>query len=232
MDTKLDHARAARPATLTATQNAAQRPAIYALHPLLAGDLPRWPALFADIARLGFSHVSIAPPFLPAASGNIFLVADHDHLHPRIATGDAAAAAVGLAAIVTAARGAGLVPLLDVKLDHVAADGPLARGAPDVFAVHTVDTLDPRGDAADLEGARTRDNAPAAIDWWAARLAAWRAAGFGGFRLVGLSRLSAAFIHGLVGRVRATDPDTMLIGWTVGMTSMSRAALAGARFDF
>ena len=63
----------------------------YYLHPLLAGTIDMWPEHLDRIAAMRFDAVAIAPPFLPGASGDLFLTANHDRLDPRLGTGDAAA---------------------------------------------------------------------------------------------------------------------------------------------
>ena len=59
-------------------------PKIYHLHPLVAGDLSDWPVHFARCRAMGFDTVCVAPPFVPGASGDIFVTADHEALHPAL----------------------------------------------------------------------------------------------------------------------------------------------------
>ena len=57
---------------------------IYHVHPLVAGPIAAWPALFARVRAMGFDHVCLAPPFAPAPDGDIFVTADHEALHPAL----------------------------------------------------------------------------------------------------------------------------------------------------
>src|SRR6185312_13329881 len=67
----------------------------YYLHPLLAGSMDLWPDHLDRIAAMGFGAVAMAPPFLPGATADLFLTADHDRLDPRLGSGDAVAALAG-----------------------------------------------------------------------------------------------------------------------------------------
>ena len=95
-------------------------PRIYYLHPLLAGPLQTWPQHFERCAHLGFDHVLVAPPFLPARDGNIFAVADFDSCHPILKWEGAADAA--LATVARQCRDQGLALLLDLVLDKMASE--------------------------------------------------------------------------------------------------------------
>src|SRR6476646_8000914 len=59
-------------------------PKIYHLHPLVAGKLSDWPLHFARCRAMGFDTVCVAPPFVPGASGDIFITGDHEALHPGL----------------------------------------------------------------------------------------------------------------------------------------------------
>ena len=85
---------------------------VYHLHPLVAGPLETWAAIFTRIAAMGFSHVCLAPPFEPGGSGDIFIHATFDRLHPALGFGGSAEQGIALAADL-AAR-AGLKLMLDI----------------------------------------------------------------------------------------------------------------------
>src|SRR6476659_3117476 len=100
-------------------------PKIYHLHPLVAGDLSDWPVHFARCRTMGFDTVLVAPPFVPGGSGDIFVTADHEALHPALGwTGSADA---GIARITRTAAEHGLRVWLDVSIDQVAIDATIRR---------------------------------------------------------------------------------------------------------
>jgi starch synthase (maltosyl-transferring) len=207
---------------------APRMPRVYYLSPLLAGPLSWWRAHFERIARLGFDHVLIAPPFATGPSGDIFLPADYQRVNHSLEwPGDADAA---LSAIASDCAAFGLTPLLDVVLDQVAAGSPLAAANPDLFA--TPDeraALDPRGPGGNFEAARLRPGAPGVSEAWAERLGGWLHMGIGGFRIVSPGAVPPTTLRALIASVRRHTADALLLGWTPGANLQ---ALAGADFDF
>ena len=107
-------------------------PKIYHLHPLVAGDLVDWPAHFARCRAMGFDTVCVAPPFVPGASGDIFITADHEALHPAL--GWPGPADAGIARITQQAAELGLRIWLDLSIDQVAIDAALRQREHDWFA--------------------------------------------------------------------------------------------------
>jgi len=59
---------------------------IYYIHPLLAGPAGTWKSHLERAASMGFSHVCVAPIFLP--NSDIFLVDDYERTNPAIADGE------------------------------------------------------------------------------------------------------------------------------------------------
>ena len=225
---------AARPAAHSASRDGAvaAHPRIYYLHPLLAGPVAAWPRHMERVAALGFSHVLLAPPFLPGRAGNIFLVADHDRLHPALGGGDARAA---LDAAAQAARAHGLALLLDLVVDRVACDAAIVAAHPDWFAGHgRDDPPDPRVRPDLREAALTRFGAApdAQMAAWSALLVGWLDAGVAGFRCDAAHNVPASFWRPLIARARAQRHDARFIAWTLGAAPPAIAALAGVGFDF
>ncbi len=207
---------------------ARRAPRIYYLSPLLAGPLAGWRAHLERVARLGFDHVLIAPPFATGPSGDMFLPADYERINESLEwAGDADAA---LAAIASDCAAFGLTPLLDVVLDQVAAGSPLAIANPHLFGTPDERTaLDPRGPAGNFEAARLRPDALGAPEWWAERLGGWLRGGIGGFRIVSPAALPAPALRRLIEGVRRQGGDALLLGWTPGA---DLSAIAQADFDF
>jgi starch synthase (maltosyl-transferring) len=220
----------ARPRAASVAAESASAPRIYYLHPLDAGPLARWDAHLARAARLGFTHLLLAPLF---AGADLFAPEDFDRPHAALAAGTDALAA--LAAIAAACSAHGLIPLLDVAPAQVAAGGEVARARPDLFrAPDPARALDPRSYSAagDVAVARFDDAAEALAEWWAGRLVSWHQAGMRGFRVTRLGATPAPVLHRLIQRLRRETPATMLLGWTPGLGAQQLAALAGAGLDF
>jgi starch synthase (maltosyl-transferring) len=187
---------------------------IYYLHPLLAGKVEDWERWFAHCARLGFSHVLLAPPFQPGPLANIFLTADHNRLHPALGGGDATAA---LARAGELAGRQGLRLLLDLVVDRVARESPLAA--------QCVDGLpDPRRPTG-LRGAAWTKLESGNLDPWLDLIGTWTEAGIAGFRCDTTDTVPAGIWSRIIGAARARRADTAFIAWR------PMAALARRGFD-
>ncbi|MBV8573933.1 MAG: hypothetical protein JOZ58_02690, partial [Acetobacteraceae bacterium] len=207
-------------------------PRIYYASPLLPGGLRRdWPALLDHVAWLGFDHLLIAPPFAPGRTGDLFLPSDFSRLHPCLAwEGDAPS---GLRWLAEECRARRLRLLLDVVGDRVAAGSPIARENPDLFAgPEDIAVLDPRRGHGGSEAARARLNRPDMVDWWADRLAIWVQAGVAGFRLLDLGHFPREPLRQLAEALRRRAPDSVLLGWTPGLSREALAGLEGTGHDF
>jgi starch synthase (maltosyl-transferring) len=205
-------------------------PRIYHFSPLLAGPLSQWDGHLQRAAQLGFSHLLLAPVFEAA---DLFAVRDYDRPLARLDSGSDAPAT--LAAIAAACARHGLVPLLDVMPDHVAADGRVAAERPDLFrSPDPARALDPRGYAPEgnIAVARYDDAAEALADWWAERLLAWHQAGMAGFRFASLRRLPPETLGRIASRLGPVEARPLLLGWTLGLSEQQVAAFAGGPLDF
>jgi starch synthase (maltosyl-transferring) len=201
---------------------------IYHLHPLVAGPLDSWQAKFTRIAAMGFSHVCLAPPFEPGGSGDIFVHATFDRLHPSL--GFSGTAEQGLMAAADAASRAGLDLMLDIAPGQVAVDSALLQRQPEWFASTESDRIaDPRRSPHRVDVAVPRFGqtalADAVSDWWSELLTRLTRTGIGGFRCLTLDRVPASFWRRLI----TTFPDTLFMAWTPGVADLRD--FAGVGFD-
>ena len=181
-------------------------PKIYHLHPLVAGDLSDWPAHFARCRAMGFDTVCVAPPFVPGASGDIFVTADHEALHPAL--GWPGSADAGIARITREAAEHGLRVWLDLAIDQVAidaADSP-PRGAvvrPGGCGAPPSPWRTPR--RLDVAYARLEQTevAEAMAEWWLDRLARLVRAGIAGFRCLDPDHAPASLWRRIIGAFEA-----------------------------
>ena len=201
---------------------------IYHLHPLVAGPLESWPETLARIASMGFSHICLAPPFEPGSSGDIFIHAGFDRLHPAL--GFAGTAEQGLSLMAELAGRAGLSLMLDIAPGHIAADAALRQRQPDWFGdVDAGQAPDPRQKPRRIDVTQPRFSqtavADAVLDWWIDQLGRLTQAGVSGFRCLTLDLVPGSFWR----RVTATFPDALFLAWTPGVGHV--AGLAGLGFD-
>jgi starch synthase (maltosyl-transferring) len=209
------------------------REKIYYLHPLIT-PLPDWRPLLQRAVDLGFNCVCISPPFLPHASGNIFLTDDFELAHP--AFGETRSADDLVLEISSLCREFELKLLLDIEIDRVAAGGAMARSAARWFGETPIpDRIDPRQptDMADAVYARFDDPYAARelSAWWIDRLVRLAHAGAAGFRLIGLDRVPAAALSSIIRAVREEAPQCGFFGWTPGVPWAQLATLRGAGLD-
>jgi starch synthase (maltosyl-transferring) len=205
-------------------------PRIYYLSPLAAGRLDAWPPHLQRAATLGFTHLLLAPPF---AARELFAVEDFERPHPCLQAGDDAA--LVLRRIAEMCRESGLVPLLDVMPDYVAAEGRIARERPELFrSPDPARALDPRSYApeGEIASARYEEAAEALAAWWTERLLLWRGAGFAGFRLASLRAIPPPLLTEIARRLRADGAAALLLGWTPGLAAERMVAFAGCGLDF
>jgi starch synthase (maltosyl-transferring) len=201
---------------------------IYYLHPLVAGPLDRWREAFARIAAMGFSHVCVAPPFEPGASGDIFVHASFERLHPALAFNGSADQ--GLAVAAELASQAGLRLMLDITPGQVAVDSKLRQRQPEWFEpAGGQRTADPRQRPHRLDTATPRFDQTAIADaisnWWIDLLGRLTQAGVAGFRCLTLDLVPIPFWRRLI----AACPTSLFLAWTPGFPTPR--ALDGAGFD-
>src|SRR5262249_53575318 len=150
-------------------------PKIYYLHPLLAGPLADWEPHIARARGMGFTHLATAPLFAPGGTGDIFLTADHEGVHPALGVDAPADEAIrGLAE--SCARHE-LRLILDIVVDRVANEGSLANSPRPWFrGARLVEdpAPDPRSTPAPANAVYARFDDPAAAEeltaWWIERL--------------------------------------------------------------
>ena len=190
---------------------------------IMAGHLDGVAAQARQAADLGFSHLLLPPPWLPASPLDCFLTRDFTSL--SLATG-----LRDLSALVGAAAGVGV--LLDVVVDVVSVHAALA-GTP-FEAPDPAGLLDPRrrlrGDAA-----QARVDGPDALgalaSWWAQHLRQWHKAGVAGFRLLGLGGLPQYGVAGFFTALRQAVPEAVLLPWTPGLPRDAALSLRGHAAD-
>jgi starch synthase (maltosyl-transferring) len=224
--------------TTTAARKATRSPAlkIYYLHPLLAGPLAGWERHIERARRMGFGHLATAPLFSPGGTGDIFLAADHERVHPALGVEASADEVVARLAQMCARNGLRLI--LDIVVDRVASEGLLANSPRPWFrSTQLVDdpTPDPRAAPAPANAVYARFDDPAAaqelIAWWTDRLVRLVRAGVAGFRCDAPHRLAAATWRRIITGVRAADDGCRFLAWTPGLGWPQIAALADAGFD-
>jgi starch synthase (maltosyl-transferring) len=224
--------------TVSTTRKTAGFPApkIYYLHPLLAGPLADWKPHIARARGMGFTHLATAPLFAPGGTGDIFLTADHEAVHPALGVDAPADEAIADLAQTCARHELRLI--LDIVVDRVANEGSLANSPRPWFrSARLVEdpAPDPRATPAPANAVYARFDDPAAAEeltaWWIERLVRLARAGVAGFRCDAPHRLGAATWRSIIDGVRKQANAARFLAWTPGLRWPQIAALEGAGFD-
>ena len=209
-------------------------PKVYHLHPLVAGRLSEWSGHFARCTAMGFDTVCVAPPFVPGASGDIFITADHEALHPALNW--PGSADTGIARMTQAAAGHGLRVWLDLALDRVAIDAAVHRHKAAWFVTGGCGALpNPRRTPYRLDVAYARldqtEVAEAMATWWLERLRRLVRAGVAGFRCLEPDRVPPALWRQMIGTIRRQAPQCRFLAWTPDVERAALPRLEGVGFD-
>jgi starch synthase (maltosyl-transferring) len=209
-------------------------PRIYHLHPLVAGPLAGWDAIFAHIASMQFDHVCVAPPLAPAPGGDIFVTADHEALHPALQWHSDADS--GIARMTAMAQARGLRLMLDVTLGHVAADADIRNREHGWFSSGFCGGApDPRRSPHRPDAAYARfhdaESAEGLLSWWRGRLARLVRAGVRGFRFLEPDRVPPALWRRLIAALRDIEPGCLMLCWTPGIDRGAIAHMTDVGFD-
>jgi starch synthase (maltosyl-transferring) len=208
-------------------------PKIYHLHPLVAGELSGWSAHFARCRAMGFDTVCVAPPFQPGTSGDIFVTADHEVLHPAL--GWHGTADSGIAQVVRQAGEHGLRIWLDLAIDQVATDAAIRRREQDWFAPGGCGgPPSPLRTPYRLDAAYARLNrtevAEAVTSWWLDRLARLAGAGVTGFRCLEPDRAPPPLWRHIIAALQ--EAGCRFLAWTPGVPRQTLPRLEGIGFDY
>jgi starch synthase (maltosyl-transferring) len=218
---------------------------IYNLFPLLAGTVADWTAMLPRIAAMGFNAVYVNPFHYPGFSGSLYAVKDYYLLNPLF-RGDAPENDAELLAGFTAAcRDHGLVPMMDLVVNHTAKDSELVVRHPDWFAhepgggVRSPSAIDPAdatnvtvwGDLAEIEF-RGDASEGAIIAYFATVLHYYVDLGFRGFRCDAAYKVPARVWRALIDEARSAAPDAVFCAETLGARLDEVRRLEGAGFDY
>ncbi len=212
---------------------------IYYVHPVLAGPLSnhaagRWPAICARARALGFDTLMIAPPGCRIRP--VILTSPPIPIALNPALGELALDEA-LATLSNLCGKHRLALMVDLVLDRVAANGPMAQAHPDWYAApEGIDALrDPRKPLEDRHALPLRRDGGRApeglVAEWVERLGLWVQNGVAGFRCMWPHGLDAPEWRDLMEGVRAVRPDCRFLAWTPGLDPTRVAGLGGAGFD-
>ncbi len=217
-------------------------PRIYNLFPLLAGPLVTWQAHFERARAMGFDWIFINPIQLSGYSGSLYSIKDHYAIDPRLLAADAGSAQAQFASMVESAGRMGLKLMIDLVINHTAFDSPLVEQHPDWYrrgedgrpihpGVEAGDDPETWGDLFEIDNADSpdRENLWA---YWRGLVAAYMAAGFGGFRCDAAYKVPVELWRYLIGAAKAIDGGVCFFAETLGCPFEEALTVAASGFDF
>lgn len=217
-------------------------PLIYNLFPLLAGPFEQWEPHLARAQGMGFNHVYFNPVSYPGFSGSLYAVKNYYGFHPLLAPDGDDRAADAFAAVLKTMHGMGLVPIMDLVINHTAIDCPLTREHPGWYrhddagkiahpGAKDGDKWVEWGDLASIDNAHTGDR-DGLWAFWDQLIAHHQQLGVKGFRCDAAYHVPTDLWRHLIGRAKDRDPEACFFAETLGCEIEDVIALAGAGFTF
>jgi starch synthase (maltosyl-transferring) len=218
---------------------------IYNLFPLLAGDVAAWRAELPRIAAMRFNCVFVNPFHEPGFSGSLYAVKDYRRLNPRFRGSGRESDDELLAGFTGACRAHGLLPMMDLVINHTARDSELTARHPHWFAhepgggLRSPSAIDPAnatsvtvwGDLAEIEY-RGGDAETETVAFFAELVRHYVALGFRGFRCDAAYKVPARVWRALIAAAREAAGDCVFAAETLGARIPEVLQLTGAGFDY
>jgi starch synthase (maltosyl-transferring) len=221
-------------------------PVIYNLFQRLVGPTTRWPQHAERAAAMGFNWLYLNPWHYPGFSGSLYAPKEFRRLNPLFAPpGSDGYDLAPLREVLVSIRQLGLIPMMDLVVNHTSKDALLVEEHPDwylrdaggdVVSPSVTDPDDPSkvtvwGDLAEIdnEGSPDRD---ALWEYWAELVRESLALGFGGFRCDAAYKVPAALWRHLIEVAREVDSKAQFFAETLGAPVEDVLALREAGFDY
>lgn len=216
---------------------------LYNLFPLLAGRFDQWRPHLQRAADMGFDWIFVNPIHKPGASGSLYSIADYFELNPLLITPDSKLQPEEqLRRTIQEAKELGLDMMVDLVINHCAADSDLARQHPEWFA-HEPDgaiahpfCID-QGEKVvwrdlirfDYEHSPDREG----LYKYTRRIVDYLLKlGFKGFRCDAAYQIPSVFWRRLLQDVKRSHPEVIFTAETLGCTVAQTRQTAQAGFDY
>lgn len=221
-------------------------PIIYNLFPRLVGPTTRWPEHASRAAEMGFNWFYLNPWHYPGFSGSLYAPKEFRRLNPLFAPpGSDDRDLSPLREVLTEIRQLGLIPMMDLVVNHTSKDALLTQEHPDWYlrdeagelvSPSVVDPDDPSkvtvwGDLAEIDNVDSPDRA-ALWEYWAELVRDSLDLGFGGFRCDAAYKVPAELWRYLIEVARERTPEVQFFAETLGAPVEDVLALREAGFDY
>lgn len=221
-------------------------PIIYNLFPRLVGPVGRWGPHVERAAEMGFNWLYLNPWHYPGFSGSLYAPKEFGRLNPLFAPpGADTYDLTPLRETLTTVRERGLLPMMDLVVNHTSKDAVLVQEHPDwyvrdrngeVVSPSVTDPDDPSkvtvwGDLAEIDNEGSPDR-EALWEYWATLVREALDLGFAGFRCDAAYKVPAALWRHLIDTAREAAPGVEFFAETLGAPVEDVLALREAGFDY
>ncbi|MBI3934707.1 MAG: alpha-amylase [Acidobacteria bacterium] len=217
-------------------------PRIYNLFPLLAGPFPAWRAHLERARQMGFNWIFVNPIQRTGVSGSLYSIADYYALNPLLIDPGADPPEQQLRAMIKQVHKLGMKLMIDLVINHTAADSPLLNEHPDWYRrSHSGEIIHPGAyensqwvswdDLAAVDNVNSpgRQNL---WEYWLRLVRHYAALGFDGFRCDAAYQVPADLWRFLIGTTRSEFPGLQFFAETLGCTPDQTLEAARTGFDF
>lgn len=216
---------------------------IYNLFPLLAGTFSDWPQHIERAAQMGFNWIFVNPIQLPGASGSLYAIADYFALNPLLVESpNRKSADDQVKEVIRGAEQLGLKMMVDLVINHCAADSELLDTHPEWFVwesgnrvAHPFCKEDGRKvewkDLAQFDHKNSRDR-EGLFRFFLDIIRYLIDLGFKGFRCDAAYQLPGSLWERLIKETRKIAPETVFFAETLGCTPDLTRKTARAGFDY
>ena len=221
-------------------------PLIYNLFQRLVGPTSRWPEHAERAAGMGFNWLYLNPWHYPGFSGSLYAPKEFMRLNPLfLQPGADEYDLTPLREALAQIRSHGLIPMMDLVVNHTSKDSVLAEQHPEWYirgadgglvSPSVTDPDDPTkvtvwGDLAEIDNESSADR-EGLWEYWAELVRESIRLGFGGFRCDAAYKVPAPLWRHLVDVATEVDPDVQFFAETLGAPVDDVLALRQAGFDY
>lgn len=216
---------------------------LYNLFPRLAGPLSGWGAHIERAAAMGFDWLLLNPVQRPGGSNSVYAIRDFHDVDPALLDpADLRPAWEQVAGAVALAHRHGLRVMLDLVVQHTALDAPLVAQRPDWFRRYEDGSLLRPGVIEGGRRTRTWEDLAAVANatspdreglwaFWRSVVDRLLSTGADGLRAHMAHEAPAPLWRDLLGHVRATRPEVVVVAETLGCPDWQTVEVARIGFD-
>ncbi|KMQ50966.1 Alpha-amylase [Chitinispirillum alkaliphilum] len=223
-----------------------QVPLIYNLFPRHFDTFEEWSSVLPQAKKMGFNSIFINPFHQTGFSGSLYAVKDYYKLNPLfLKEGQSPSDFTPLKKFITRCQDMGLMPIMDLVINHTAFDSVLTESKPqwyrrdekgEIICPYAVDPADPSnvqvwGDLAMIDNHFSTDK-QGLWDYWDKLVSFYQDLGILGYRCDAAYQVPASLWKFLISAAKERDKNTRFYAETLGCQVSEVEALGDVGFDY